>query len=273
MINILLPVHNRREVTANFARALARQTIQNFRLLLIDDGSTDGTAGAVTDILPSKVTILHGTGNWWWGGSLHQGWRWLSSRTTADSDVICMCNDDVDLPDDFLERGIALLDKHPNSLAVARARDPQTNRIDDACFSVDFRTCAVVPAQPGDRNICAPTRGLLIRWRDMQRVGGFHPLILPHYLADLEWTFRAAQRGLEIQRDDSFWLVPHHEKTGVRRVRHLSFLARARHLFSKKFVPNPVYWCAFVILSFPPRYWLPAMARIARWTAGVLLGR
>jgi GT2 family glycosyltransferase len=273
MLFILLPVHNRRPVTENFARALARQSVKDFHLLLIDDGSSDGTADAVTAILPNKSSVLRGSGTWWWGGSLNQGWHWLRARTPEDDDIICICNDDVDLPDDFLERGMTLLSRHPASLIIAKERDPQTGSVSDSCISVDYKTCKTVPAKPGDQLICAPTRGLFIRWSDMRRVGSFHPFILPHYFADLEWTFRAARGGLTICREDNFWLVPHHDRSGLRDLRAMPLLARTRYVFSKKYVGNPFYWGVFVTLSFPARYWPSAFLRIAFWTAGAVLGR
>jgi GT2 family glycosyltransferase len=273
MMFILLPVHDRRQVTENFARALSRQSVQDFHLLLIDDGSTDGTADSVVAMLPGKVTVLRGTGDWWWGGALHQGWRWLLSRNIADDGVVCICNDDVDLPDEFLENGVLLLDQNPRSLVVAKARDPQSGIISDSCFAIDYRSCSIVTAKPGDTNICAPTRGLFVRWADMRRVGGFHPRLLPHYLSDLEWTFRAARSGLAIHRDDRLWLIPHHDKTGPRSLSNVPPLRRVGQLFSTKFVGNPLYWSSFILLSFPPRYWLPALSRVALWSAGALLGR
>ena len=44
---ILLPVHNRREITQKFIECLKSQTYQNYKLVLIDDGSSDGTAAMV----------------------------------------------------------------------------------------------------------------------------------------------------------------------------------------------------------------------------------
>ena len=45
-VYILLPVHNRRAITVRMAEALRGQTRQDFQLVLVDDGSTDGTADA-----------------------------------------------------------------------------------------------------------------------------------------------------------------------------------------------------------------------------------
>ena len=68
-IYILLPVHNRKEITRGFVECLKAQTFQDYRLVLIDDGSNDGTADMVKESIPS-VTVLRGIGDWWWAGSL-----------------------------------------------------------------------------------------------------------------------------------------------------------------------------------------------------------
>jgi len=50
-IYILLPVHNRKEITEKFINCLNRQTFNNYQLVLIDDGCIDGTV----DMIKSKV--------------------------------------------------------------------------------------------------------------------------------------------------------------------------------------------------------------------------
>ncbi|WP_223209857.1 glycosyltransferase [Picosynechococcus sp. NKBG042902] len=76
---ILLPVHNRYSITQHFIRHLQRQTFQDYHLVLLDDGSTDGTATMVEASIPN-LTIIQGTGDWWWAGSLHQGYLWLKNK-------------------------------------------------------------------------------------------------------------------------------------------------------------------------------------------------
>lgn len=271
MIHILLPVHNRRATSEAFARALARQGA-DFRLLLIDDGSTDGTADAVAAVLPGRTTVLRGTGTWWWGGALHQGWLWLKAHQTADDDVVFICNDDVDIPDDFISSGIALLTAHPRSIVVAKARNPESGALEETCYAIDYRRCQVTLVKPGEPPVCGPTRGLFVRWGDMRIVGGFHPRLIPHYLSDLEWTLRAHRHGLAIVRDDRLWLAQQPEKTGYHGVATLRFKERVRRIFSPKYAANPIHWCAFIVLGFPARYWLPAFARIGLWTLGGLRG-
>ena len=55
-IYILLPVHNRVEITTRFCECLLLQSYANYKLILIDDGSTDGTADVVKSIVSNTVT-------------------------------------------------------------------------------------------------------------------------------------------------------------------------------------------------------------------------
>ena len=78
-IYILLPVHNRRELTRDFIDCLKAQTYQNFHLVLIDDGSTDGTDQMVRERI-ENLTVIRGNGDWWWAGSLQQGFNYLKKK-------------------------------------------------------------------------------------------------------------------------------------------------------------------------------------------------
>ena len=105
---ILLPVHNRRAITEKFVDCLAAQTYSNYHLILIDDGSTDGTSEMVRGKI-GNLTVLTGKGDWWWAGSLQQGVDWLKDKTLCDDDIVLMVNDDVEIFPDFIATGCALL--------------------------------------------------------------------------------------------------------------------------------------------------------------------
>jgi glycosyltransferase involved in cell wall biosynthesis len=269
MIYILLPVHNRRPISEAFAKALSRQGV-DFRLLLIDDGSTDGTADAVRAILPDRTVVLRGTGNWWWGGSLHRGWLWLGRNGLNDDDVIFICNDDIEIADDFVANGVALLSANFGSIVVAKSRNPDSGVVEETCFSMDYSRCQVVLASPGEAVACAPTRGLFTRWGDMRRIGGFHPHLIPHYLSDLEWTLRGRRRGLKILRDDKLWFTPLPDKRGTVDISALGLKDRLKNVFSVRYASNPLHWSAFILVGFPMRYWPAALMRVGLWTLGAI---
>jgi len=260
-LHILLPVHNRRETTVALVEALRRQTRKEFHLLLIDDGSTDGTADAVRALWP-EVEVITGTGDWWWAGGLDQGCRRLARTGVADEDVLLLINDDVVIEPIFLERGLAELGQWRDTLLLARQRDAATGAEIDSGGGVgaDLVHLRFVAATAEAQINCLPTRGLFLRWRDLRRTGGFRPERLPHYMSDYEFTLRAHGRGLKLRIAREAAVGVQTERTGISRA-NLFRERRAdrfRLLFSRRYKDNPVTWTAFVSLAVPParRPWL-----------------
>ena len=114
-IYILLPVHNRREITRDFIDCLVSQTWQHYHLVLIDDGSTDGTEQMVRERI-DNLTVIRGNGDWWWAGSLQQGVNFLKNKGLSPDDYVLIANDDVVFGKDFLSKGISILDKNKQAL-------------------------------------------------------------------------------------------------------------------------------------------------------------
>ena len=96
----VIPVHNRREMTLNILSNIQALQISGFILdvLIIDDGSTDGTSDAVQSRFPS-VKIERGDGNLWWGGALNVGFHYALKHSY---DYIYTINDDIVLREDTL---------------------------------------------------------------------------------------------------------------------------------------------------------------------------
>ena len=260
-LHILLPVHNRCATTVRFVEALARQTWCGFHLVLIDDGSTDGTASAVQAVWPGVETIT-GRGDWWWAGSLDQGCQHLTRVGIADDDVVLFINDDVEIGPRFLEDALAEFLPLRDTLLLARQTDAATVAEIDFGGGVRADLARLRFAPTGDRAEinCLPTRGLFLRWRDYCTIGGFRPAALPHYLSDYEFTLRARRAGLALRIAHTATLGVHLGRTG-RSLANLFAeprLARFRLLLSPRFKDNPVVWSRFVGLAVPParRPWL-----------------
>lgn len=247
---VLLPIYNRREVTERFVKTLAVQTDRNYRLLLIDDGSTDGSAQAISSLLPGTA-VVRGAGKWWWGGSLQQGRLWLLRHKWGRGDLVLIANANTVLRPDFLAVGRAALAAHPRALL-----GPQLYRLSDESFVeagvyVDWRTLSFKSVADVDEINCLSTRGLLMRADDFIAVGGFHTRMLPHYLSDYEFTIRARRRGFALVSDPRFMLWYDEETSGRRSVPTASVRALIGTIFSKRTNENPIYWTTFVWLACP----------------------
>ena len=261
-LHILLPVHNRRAVTVRFVEALARQTWREFRLVLIDDGSSDGTADAVRAVLPA-AEVVTGKGDWWWAGSLDQGCRYLETSGVSGDDVLLFINDDLALEADFLSQAMAEMAAMTETLLLARQVDAATGR--EIGFgggvNADVARLRFSEADQADKVNCLPTRGLFMRWSDYLATGGFRPEQLPHYLSDYEFTYRAWRKGLRLKVAKSASVGVQLDRSGesIATVFRLPRGGRVRMFFSQRFKDNPVTWSVFARLTAP--WW----SRIFLW--------
>lgn len=260
-IYIILPVHNRREITRRFIECLKVQTYKNFHLLLIDDGSIDGTAEMIQGQIRS-VTVIKGKGDWWWAGSLQQGYQWLRSQKSSLSDVILIINDDTEFDADFLETGIELLKNQERTLLLAHCYSKQDRLLIDAGVHVDWSRLSFEKASTPEQINCLSTRGLFLRAEDLFEIGGFYPRLLPHYLSDYEFTIRAHRKGMKLMTDPSLKLWVDEEATGHHKLYSGSLFVFFRRVFSKKSAFNPIIWTSFIALSCPWKWKILNLLRV-----------
>ncbi len=262
---VILPVYNRREITKRFVNCLTGQSYQNYHLLLIDDGSMDGTAGMVREMI-SSLTVIQGDGHWWWGGSLQQGYEWLKIRSTQPEDIVLIINDDTEFETNFLERGAAALKAHSNALLLAQCYDRHTNEIIDTGVHVDWKRLKFsVTKNQRDIN-CLSTRGLFLKAGDFLKMGGFHPILVPHYLSDYEFTIRAHKKGMKLISDPFVKIRLDGDETAYRTFKNDTLGIFLKRYFSIKSVSNPIYWTSFLCLVCPWP-WKPVnICRVWLWT-------
>lgn len=265
-IHILLPVHNRKEITRNFVVCLKAQTFVNYQLILIDDGSSDGTAEMVREYIPSAVVVT-GKGSWWWAGSLQQGIDWLHQNIKDADDIVLMINDDVAIGSDFIETGVNEL--QPGTLLQATVCCDSSREILDVGVVYDDKTMQFLPAQADSEINCLTTNGLFVRWKDLIRIGNFYPRLLPHYLSDYEFTIRAGRKGLQLSVSKNLNVWWNRQTTGSRTFTQDKFPLFWRSYFSRKSALNPVYWSSFVFLVSKP-YRIP-MHLMRIWKTAVVI--
>jgi GT2 family glycosyltransferase len=266
-VYILLPVFNRRDITEKFIHCLKAQSFQNYYLILIDDGSTDGTSAMVESLIQSLI-IIRGQGDWWCFGSFQQGIDWLKQSVVDKNDLVLMINDDVTFENDFLATAVHLLQAMPSTLLLAECLSEQTGAVLASGVNANLRTLKFNPAKSQDEINCLSTRGLFMRWQDLLKIGDFYPRLLPHYTGDYEYTMRAHRKGFRLRTEPSLKLWLNEETTGFQDYSNLSFAEFLRKFFSKKSMLSPIYWTPFIILTCS-NIWIPInLARV--WASAFL---
>lgn len=254
-IYILLPVHNRREITRRFIECLKVQTYQRFHLILIDDGSTDGTAEMIKENICS-LTIITGKGDWWWAGALQQGYNWLKKQNIPITDLALIINDDTEFETNFLQNAIESMLNHEHTLLQAQCYSRKTRLLIDGGIHVDWQRLSYEQAVVAAQINCLSTRGLFLRVGDFFEIGGFHPKFLPHYGSDYEFTMRAYRKGMTLLTDTMLKLWFDEDATGFHILASESFFSSIFKIFSKRSPLNPLYGTAYIILTSPWQ-WIP----------------
>lgn len=248
---VVTAVHNRYTITKRFIENLKSQTYTDIHLVLVDDGCTDGTSQMVQEEYPNS-TILHGDGNLWWGGALHLAYKDLLARKLDDNDVVFLVNDDSRWQPDYVEKAINILQKNTNCLLTGCAYGVATKRYLDGPVEFDLKNGAVRLLEPGAKSNCASTRSLCLLYSVLKKVGGFHPVLLPHYASDYEYTIRAAKKGYPIISEESLRYEFSEDTTGDNSHKNITL----KKVFSKRSKLNPFYKLSFILL-IAPIYRLP----------------
>lgn len=120
-ISILLPIHNGLDYTQKCLENIQdsfnhpKVSRENFTVVIIDDGSTDGSAQWIETHYPETV-ILKGDGTLWWSGGINKGIEYaLNQQITTH---ILMWNNDISIKSDYLHNLHDVLSQYPTNTLI-----------------------------------------------------------------------------------------------------------------------------------------------------------
>lgn len=202
MIAIVCPVHNRKEVTRRFLECVENQQGVDLSVIVVDDGSTDGTAEMLRDDF-GWVDVVRGDGTWWWTASVNAGIKRALDRGV---EAILLMNDDT-LPErDFVAR-LQQGASDPGGLYCAVETEAVTGEVrwggsrTNWCTGKTVGLAATLPeSERRGPHIVSylPGRSMLVPADVYQSVGLFDADSLPHLAADYDFSLRAQRAGHEL---------------------------------------------------------------------------
>jgi len=267
MLWIIIPVFNRRKFTHECLMSLRGQTVRDYKAVIVDDGSTDGTADMVRTEFP-EVVLLDGGGNLFWTAAVNLGIRYALDHGATQ--VMTLNNDTLPVAD-FLEKTIEGGRQKPNAVIGALEIDAHTKQIIYGGEKINWVTATtrhLLKDVPENRRkglyevSWLPGRGLLIPKAVFDKIGLFDVNRFPHYYADVDFTHTALRNGFENYINYDAKLMTYPEESGDRQNKvRKSFKKYYNHLFSIKGGGNLKDFTRFTLKNCP-FYFVPSYLAI-----------
>ena len=103
MIYIVIPVFNRKEYTRNCLMSLLKQSFTQYKIIVVDHGSTDGTSELISSDF-SEVILVKGDNSLWWTGATNLGVKKALELSDSENDFILSLNNDLEVGEDYMEQ-------------------------------------------------------------------------------------------------------------------------------------------------------------------------
>jgi glycosyltransferase involved in cell wall biosynthesis len=120
-IAVVVPVYNRAKTVLETLTAITQQTVLPHRLIVVDDGSSDGTAasvrGWITGARPDFEAIVVEQSNQGAGAARNRG-----LREVGNCKYVAFLDSDDRWPSDFLARAVAGMEANPAAVAITADR-------------------------------------------------------------------------------------------------------------------------------------------------------
>ncbi len=237
MITIVIPVHNRLEFTRQCLACLSAQTYRQFQVVVVDDGSTDGTELMIMQEYP-EVIVLKGDGNLWWTEATNWGIRYAQRQADKrQENFILTLNDDTRVGPDYLQTMLDAYRKHKPCLVGSVSVDSNNpNKLEYAGAAFELYTAGGRHLSEDYHNNyqelaertsyveshSLPGRGTLIPMEVFDRIGLFNSKKYIHYMSDIEFSVRARKAGYRLIVNVPSVVYEYVEATGIQVERQIS---------------------------------------------------
>lgn len=175
LVSVIVPLYDKASYVLRSLASVAAQTVEDFEVIVVDDGSTDGGGSVVAGISDSRFRLIR-QANAGPGAARNRGLREARAPYTAFLDA-----DDTWSPN-FLSENVSILERYPTAAAVCCGWYEQPGGAFPAKWWRDCHTDeGLVAISPGTRTenlvgMIAYTNPstMLTRTQSVRRWGGFY---------------------------------------------------------------------------------------------------
>ncbi len=192
-VYIIIPVYNRKDITLTcLANLQAYGDLQQYHVIVVDDGSIDGTTQAIDHLYPD-VTVLAGDGNLWWTGAIAKGMEYAYKQ---GAEYFIWLNDDCIPEPEALPSLVKFLQTHIDTIAAATSYASESGTpLENGCrgrkrFSAKPSEVVFVDSLSG---YCVGIPASVYRSIGLPDAKKF-----PHYSGDDMYTLKATRSGFKV---------------------------------------------------------------------------
>lgn len=274
MIYIIIPVFNRWSYTEKCLRSLQTQTFKDFKIVVVDHGSTDNTSDNIKRDFP-EVILLNGDESMWWTAATNVGVKYAQQN---NAEYVLTLNNDLIVHTDYLVHLYDVAKKTPNSIVGSVSVDinepskvihlgtkwnkwtaKYRSTIDFSKFKEIQTTQTIIETD------LLPGRGTLIPVKAFDDVGLFDDVNFPHYAADEEFSLRCRKKGYKLIIPKNAVVYSEVEATGLKNIHSKRNIKYWKDLFTSIRSPLNIKYrwnWALKCAPIPPMYFILDMGRI-----------
>ncbi len=210
-IYIVICVYNRLKFTRDCLDSLRKQTYRDFKVIVVDDGSSDGTYAHLKENYP-EIELLQGDGNLWWAGATNVGVKKALQLSSSNDDYILTLNNDLTVVEEYLQELILVAEKEkPCVVGSVSVNIKNPNKVEFAGLKWNKITAKYSRPKEFNDNYkellshnsiidtdLLPGRGTLIPISVFKQIGLFDQENFPHYAADDDFSLRSKKFGFKL---------------------------------------------------------------------------
>lgn len=226
-IYICIPVYNRLQYTLKCIESIHRQVYPNYKIIVCDDASTDGTFETLSEKHP-EIILVRGNGNLWWAGATNMCVK-KALELAQPNDYIYTLNNDTEILSDTLTVLLRLEQEFPCSvIGSVNAFFEEPDKIEPSAFKrinklffkrqplrIHILGDEIPKGVPFLEVDAFAGKGVLFPVEVFRKVGTYNSELLPHYHADTELTLRARNAGFKLIYSYESKVLSHQYLTGT----------------------------------------------------------